>query len=585
MGKSGKISAKNILFLLAALFWCAFLVDSDARYEPYLFVGAAGFLLNASSTNSVRPERKRDRIPACVLSMLLSVCVAAANYSLFPVAFSSIYGVLLFLLFLLAVLAGGYFLFRQIFDWIYANAQKTLSASQPREERKSFWVFAASVGSVVLVDCVFLFGMYYPGVLTADGIDQIGQILSGEYSNHHPYFHTQIIRFWVLLGERIFGSLIAGVATYSVFSIVLLAVSFGYAVCTVYQYTGSRKVAGIILGWYLLMPFHIIYSFTMWKDVPFAAMVLLFVVGVFRLTGGGMEKKGRLDTLVVLLSAAGVCLLRSNGFLAFAISVAAFCVFFGEKKKRLAFLLIGVLCGCFVLKHPVLEALNVSQPDPIESLSVPVQQIGGAISAGAALSEEQYELLSQIVDVERIGETYVPYISDPLKNLVRETNNQQFLVSHKTEFVRLYVDLGIASPAQYIKAWIELTKGYWNGGYPYWIWTMGVGDNPFGIVHTVNSPKLYEFFKSYLSFFEAPLVCSFLCIGLYSWLLVFAAYSAWVKRDWKALYLPILPGAVILTLLVATPVYSEFRYAYSVMCTIPVILAVSFWPKTHKGNA
>lgn len=582
MGKCGKLSAKEGLFLLAALFWCAFLVDSNSGYEPYLLVAAAGFLLFASSANREPFAEKGDRIAACVLSIMLSACVALANYALFPVAFSSMWGILLTLLFLMALLAGGYFLFRQIFDWIYANAQKTPTIAQVRDGRVAVWVFVCTVVGVAAVDCIFLFGVLYPGLLSPDSMNQIGQVVSGVYSNHHPYFHTQVIRFCLLLGEWVFGSLTAGVATYSVLSILFVSVVFGYAVCTIYQHTGSLKLASIIFGWYLVMPFHILYSVTMWKDVPFGAMSLLFAVGVFRLMKG-MGRRRWLNYLAVILGSAGLCLFRSNGFLAFAVSVAFFLLFFGKRNGKLAFLLVAILCGCFVLKHPVLKALHVSQPDPIESLSVPVQQIGCAISEGASLTEGQYDLLSQIVDVERIGEKYLPWISDPLKNLVREKNNQQYLSSHKAEFVKLYVELGLQNPLQYIKGWIELTKGYWNGGYQYWVWwSVGVEKNAYGIVSNINSQWIEQFLLNYLSFWEAPLVRSFLYTGLYSWLMVFAAYSAWVKRDWLALYLTVFPFAVILTLLVATPVFAEFRYVYSVVCTVPVILTVSFWPKARE---
>jgi uncharacterized membrane protein len=45
-----------------------------------------------------------------------------------------------------------------------------------------------------------------------------------------------------------------------------------------------------------------------------------------------------------------------------------------------------------------------------------------------------------------------------------------------------------------------------------------------------------------------------------------------IIRNDKVLALIAVPSLmVIATLLVATPVFSEFRYAYSVFCTMPVI--------------
>lgn len=42
------------------------------------------------------------------------------------------------------------------------------------------------------------------------------------------------------------------------------------------------------------------------------------------------------------------------------------------------------------------------------------------------------------------------------------------------------------------------------------------------------------------------------------------------------MFLPVPALSVIATLLIATPVYSEFRYAYSVFCTLPFLLAMTF---------
>ena len=52
-------------------------------------------------------------------------------------------------------------------------------------------------------------------------------------------------------------------------------------------------------------------------------------------------------------------------------------------------------------------------------------------------------------------------------------------------------------------------------------------------------------------------------------------YLGLLKKDPVALFLPIPVLAVIATLLIATPVYAEFRYAYSLFCVLPFLLAVS----------
>ena len=46
----------------------------------------------------------------------------------------------------------------------------------------------------LLIDWIYLFLVAYPGNLTTDSMAQIGNILSGKYSNHHPFYHTLMIK-------------------------------------------------------------------------------------------------------------------------------------------------------------------------------------------------------------------------------------------------------------------------------------------------------------------------------------------------------------------------------------------------------
>ena len=66
-----------------------------------------------------------------------------------------------------------------------------------------------------------------------------------------------------------------------------------------------------------------------------------------------------------------------------------------------------------------------------------------------------------------------------------------------------------------------------------------------------------------------------LSIGAGTWIFLTALYLGLLKRDPVTIFLPIPVLAVIATLLIATPVYAEFRYAYSLFCVLPFLLAVT----------
>lgn len=68
------------------------------------------------------------------------------------------------------------------------------------------------------------------------------------------------------------------------------------------------------------------------------------------------------------------------------------------------------------------------------------------------------------------------------------------------------------------------------------------------------------------------------------WILLIIFYIALINKNryYICLVIPFL--ILIITLLIATPVYSEFRYVYSVFCAIPLILGIVFSERLQNGK-
>ena len=144
---------------------------------------------------------------------------------------------------------------------------------------------------------------------------------------------------------------------------------------------------------------------------------------------------------------------------------------------------------------------------------------------------------------------------------------------------RLSTHTSWRSPKEYLKAWVDQTKGYWFGGYGYWIVYDGVYENDLGIerggISSLGS-SLSSFAGNVL---ESPLFQPFRSIGLAFWIMLsIIVYSITTRK--KALLLATVPALmVILTLVISTPVYSEFRYAYSLIMIVPVWVFLSMVPR------
>lgn len=476
---------------------------------------------------------------------------------------------------ILFVLFGGFCIFQNILICMTGKL-KSFQFKKNEHQIRSFAVVVISMTFISVTNIWMLFTCYYPGTLTPDSIWQIEQCISNVYSNHHPFYHTIIIKLFLSIGSWIFHDINKVVALYCVFQIILMAGVFSFTIVTLYQMRLSYKWILLCQAWYMMMPYHIMYSFTMWKDVLFGGMVAVFITASFRILRG-IGKNRIINNVMAFLGSMGVCLLRSNGWFAFFLTAVVFTIVFWKKQKKMIGMFASVLFLSFLLLHPVLEYLGVTEPDTIEALSVPAQQVARVITDCNDITKEQRELLNEIVKTEEIPDVYLSYISDPVKQKVRETNRQDYLKEHRLEYLNLWFEIGITHPHKYIEAWIDLTKGYWNGGYAYGIWSFGIGENNWGITADVHSWRVRRIMNDYFWLYNnMPLFQVFISIGFHVWLVVLVGLSGVLMKRKEVAFLTVPLMAIIFSLLIATPVFAEFRYAYAVFTSIPMVLFAAF---------
>ena len=555
------------LYLPAALLiltlWLTFLLDADSFLSPYLLCALAGAMAMTANRERKRPLSRRESVCSLIFASLFALSVLLGNYEL--TGFSNLPKICILLL-------GGWIIARQVL--LAALRLEIPPAAGPLSAgKKPQWIFGAIFISLSLVYLLALFLCYRPGILSPDSIEQVRQIQTGIYTNHHPFWHTMIIRACMALGMRLFHNINDAVTVYSVFQLLCMAAVFSCACMTLAQGGTPLPLVAAAAAAFALLPYHILYSVTMWKDVLFGGAVLLFVCAAHRVCRG-IGKKG-LNCFLLALGALGSCLLRSNGFAAF---VLAFCVFLfksGKPGKKLLGFLLSLILAAFILIYPLLGLLGIQQPDPAEFLSIPEQQIGRLIAEHAELSGEETALLQEILDFDAVRKNYIPTISDPIKIIIRDTN-PAYLREHLRDYMKLWLKLGIRYPVTYLKAWIDQTKGFWNAGYAHRVVSTGVWTNDYGIAAAPQNHPFAAAMTGWVSvFLHNPMFELFRSIGLHVWILLLCFFIQAAKGEdgWLTCVLPI---TVVLSLLVSTPVSNEFRYAYAVFTTVPFLVLTTF---------
>ena len=564
----------------AVFLWLSLLVKTDSYYSIYLLIGIFSIIAIIKNQNT---KSKRTWL-SYLFASFFSLATTLANYSIFSQAAQpSGAHTIASILALILIFIGGIVVFQNIIMLTERFSIKTVRkiADSPHK------IFFISFLFFSIIDLLILFICCYPGCLTPDSIDEVGQILSGTYSNHHPFYYTILIYPFIQIGANLFHDINIGVVLFNIFQILILSAAFSYSISTLYRIGVSKKILYPLIIILAILPYNILFSFTIWKDVLFGAFFLIFTVSLFRCFHSFYSSKKSKIILFTLLTISGlaVCLFRSNALLAIFASTIIFFIIFKKKYFKLGILLTLIVIAAFILKRPILAIINVKQTDTIESLSIPSQQIAKTLKYNMEqISEEDLSIINNIANPTEIAEAYNPTISDPVKNTIRKYNNQSFIKERATDLIALYIKLGVQHPMQYLTAWIDQTRGYWNGGYSFWIWANEVQINDYGIQRNDNS-LLSKLFDGYVEIYHhTTFLQPFISIGLIIWILLVLLYQAIVNKNKTNLFLLIPILATWATLLIATPVFSEFRYIYFAFTTAPFLTIITFLKPSKISN-
>lgn len=440
----------------------------------------------------------------------------------------------------------------------------------------------AFVSFLICIFCWLPYYLYqYPGIMTPDSVNQYEQVLGIiPYSNHHPFAHTMLFSLCYHAAFLITGNRVVSVGFYTFLQMCLLAGSAAFFISTLRQRKIRPFVLLMVTAFYALIPYHAVFAITIWKDIPFAAATLLFSCCLLRLM---TQERLRLhELLIFLLSGIMLCLFRSNGWYAF-IACTPFLLLFLRRKARQLYPVLFLILGVSVLiKVPVMNHLQVEQPDLIESLCIPTQQIAAVICNDRELTEEELYLIENVIDLTYIKDLYNPTFADNMKELVR-AGNEEYLVTHKKEFLKLWVELGIRYPADYLDAYVQQTYGYWYPDSFYHVAEAeGISSGDLGI-YTVNliSGRIVVKAKEIGIKLGSmvPIYGTLWSMGVACWIVLFSAGTVLIRHEPYKL-LCFLPSAMLLfTVLIATPVATEFRYVYFMVFSMPFYLLTAMLPQ------
>ena len=415
---------------------------------------------------------------------------------------------------------------------------------------------------------------FYPGSIQGDSFSSIRQIIEVGHpnNNHHPVAYTLFLGIFLKIGE-LFSDYNIGICCYSVVQSVLMALVICRAVSFLQENGAHRIYMAATIVFYALEPLFAAYAISLWKDPLYSALLFLLSIQLYTtLRRGSVDWRGFIR---MLLTALGAAFFRNNGIYVVIVSAAALGIALKNQRKIVVSAFAGIIAFYFIITSVGYKAWGIKQ-EFVESVGIPIQQMGAVIYYDGNMSEADEEYAYRLMLQWWWKENYAPCIVDSIK--WNYFFDEDFLEQTKTEFIKTWVSMGIKNPVTYMRAYLMETHGFWKlgakdgNGYIQFIPEVVNGVNCHGI-------RMRDVFGQIFGFsIEEPLknLKATISSGTLLWVTAALMLMCIIKRRrgaWIA-YVPAL--ANWLCLMIAAPVAYSIRYVFIFVIGLPVYLFLPF---------
>lgn len=436
--------------------------------------------------------------------------------------------------------------------------------------------------------------MLYPGTFSNDTwgqLQQYAEMVNNGFDTHrlwsgNPVFDTLFIGTVIYPVGVLTGEWHAAMFAYVIIQAAFTCIAFS---CTV-KYAYDKLKIGVtavtvMLGVYCLLPVFPACAQNISKDAIFSWIYVLFALSFVELTRTKGEALSRRSFSLALFSLAFLCCFTKKAGL-FVIILSLTGAFFAvkENKKRVAAMLMWLLCAIFIVAPVVKYALGISAARKSEIFSIPFQQTARYVKYyQQEIPQDEYAAIDKLLDMKTLATRYVPTNADSVKGFEELGGIRDYI-----GYVKVWIKQGLRHPACYVSAFNAMASGWFSHyiALPPMNMNWHSQLNPkvlpektamrIGIAKT-SGDAYQEYYKR---LYEVPVLHCIFTYGFYASLLpgfVFAVAFRRRRRENRYLCLGIIP--LVLSIVIGcwfcpVSVHIEgIRYLFPVIYTLPLMLA------------
>lgn len=558
-----------------------FLEYTNSIFSVFLFFGLCFLLKKALGMNYA--EKGRGLIYPGGLGTLFSLCMVFGSRLelLESVPFKDVkMWISILILSLLFTLIIRYF-------WEIMAGKKPVCISEKdlgNDSSQGIEPRSLGIRAAVIFLCFLpVFLAVYPGFFVYDAQEEYLEVVTRNFTTHHPLVHVLLLGGLIQLVYKLSGSVNSGIACYTILQMTVMSLIFAWCVEKLKLRGLGKAGRGLLTLYFGLCPVLVMFSLCSAKDGLFAGMLLIVILLLQELCKAPeVFLKNHRKMTLLSISTLGMMLLRHNGFYAFCVFALLLIFYLGKEIKKVLIYPVGVLLIYMLLNAALTGIFHADHSENQEILTVPISQMARVYADEKdVLPVEEKEILYKYLSEEALAH-YTPRVSDGVKI---HFDNEAF-AADKGGFLKLWARWGAAHPFTYLNAWFMTSYGFW---YPDAVINVYRGNTVFTFTYEDSSyfgyeveepgireskipwlDELYRKMSLEIAQQRLPVVSMLFSPGFFFWVMSFLLGYLCYLKEYKRAFPFLLPFLCWLTVILG-PTYLV-RYVVFLWAAVPLLL-------------
>lgn len=318
---------------------------------------------------------------------------------------------------------------------------------------------------IIAESLLFIFSTYPAIWIQGDVAGVYDCAINQNWNDWHTIGYVLFVFLCTRIKETQYSVIIIQTIIWIVLNMYILSVLYNYKKRAAYVYTFIVCIT--------ITPF--LYLESMIKDTVFSMGILALTVVLFKIIY--TDEFNKIDIIFISIIPLFSILCRHGGFFVVIITYSAMILFYIKKKKNIAikFALLFAFHGCVYLLVTVvlLNSLSATKNPAYVKYGTPMAMIGAAVSQNVDLSNEDIEILEQVMPLERWGECYNKYWADDISRswgkIGEDVNKVEQLVDTNgfgKKLIEINAKLFLKHPIIYLRAFFDMNSIIWEIAKP-----------------------------------------------------------------------------------------------------------------------